>query len=175
MTIREALKRVKIIEKQIIQNSQDIQKYSSKVNIEISPFGDNDTQASKVRSIIQSSEDLEKFYRVLKKRISYTNLLTFITVKGQRYSLEDVLILKRKTIDLLKSIYNSLNRVQGEYGLRSFSADKNAMVELMYNECDKYKALKDIQELYDEIDIQQDIVLSTTELLQLPSELETGI
>ncbi len=172
ITMLEALKKIRVIEKEIGQNADSVRRYSSKVSIEVSPFGDNKTQKDKIRSLIQSTKDLEIEYRTLKKRITYTNLFVSRIIDGVSYTLDDLLIMKRKTTDMIVKVINSLSRLQGENSLRSFSSDKNAVVELMYLEQDKLSELKYYQDLINYIDSVLDVTLATQSLLELPKECE---
>jgi len=170
----EGMKELRIIEKKMSANSAAIQRYASMVSTEKSFFETEEKQKKEIRFLIQSNQDLMERYLDLKKRIEYTNLFTTIEMNGKKYSISDLLVIKRKMAQTMLNTFNSLNDHEGNSRLRSYGTGSTAgdrpHVVRYYREEDKIAGLKVWQDLYDNITSRLEVVNATTTLLSLPSK-----
>ncbi len=172
MKIVEALKRLKVIEKRISRNSQDISKYSSGVNTERPLFETEAKQRAELKSLIQSNLDLLQESMKLKKNIEHTNLSIKVDIEGKEYFLSDLLMLKRKMIKPITATYESMNDNAGEGRLRTAVAFKDQggsapHVVRYYDEKEKNEGRRKWMDLGDQIDSRLEVINATTDLVEL--------
>ncbi len=167
ITITEALKKLKLIEKRMKSNIIKITQYSSILSTERPSFENENVQSEEIKQLIQANIDLDKEYRIIKKNIDYTNLTTQITFNGTDYSITDLLILKSKTGDHIKSTYNALNTSSADYKMRNQPSNSEAKVIQLYDEHQKNKKLRQIEDLLELIDGKLETINSTTVLSSL--------
>jgi hypothetical protein len=176
MMLIEALKTLRVLEKRIADNSAKIQLYASSVTTERPVFGSDDEQKREVQSLCQANEDLVENYIKLSERIERTNLGTSIVIAGRVMSLQKALLLKRKLGKLLRSTYTALNDSQGRAKLNQASGGRQlvsvqtgpsnaAQLELYYDEAQKNKRVRDIDDMLADIDAKLEVINATTELL----------
>ena len=168
MKLSEAMKRLRVIEKRMVDNSQQITKYASLLSNEKPAFESEDKQKGEVAKLIQANTDLMKEYLDLKTRIEKTNLDTKVEIGGTKYSLSELLVIKRKLADSMIVTYRALNDNTAESKMRMGMAGKSetsVTVIKMYAEKDKNDNLLKWQDLRDNIDSRIDVVNATTELI----------
>lgn len=170
----EAMKKLRIIEKKMDNNAASIQRYASMVSTEKPYFDNEDKQKSEIKSLIQSNQDLMEEYLILKKRIEYSNLFTMVEMGGRKYSISELLVIKRRLAQKMLHTYNSLNTREGDSrlgGFRSPSAPTGQTPHVVryYREEDKNKGLQMWQDLYDNIESRLEVINATTPLMSLPS------
>lgn len=174
MMVIEAMKKLRIIEKKMQNNSASIQRYASMVSTEKPYFDNEDKQKSEIKSLIQSNQDLMEEYLTLKKRIEYSNLFTVVEMGGKEYPISDLLVIKRRLASKMLHTYNSLNTREGDSrvgGFRSPSTPtgQTPHVVRFYREEDKNKGLQKWQDLHDNIESRLEVINATTPLMSLPS------
>ena len=180
MKIVEALKGLRVIEKKIKKNTEQIGEYSSILSNEKSLFGDEKGQEKKVRELIQSNQDLLTYYLKVKRAIEKTNLVATVEVGGVKYTLSDALTIKRKMARHMLDTYNALSTRTGDakLGMRrmSVSGDPNQIISVlrMYQETDKLDGLTKWQDLYDNLESRLEVINATTDLVEDPG-VEAGI
>lgn len=172
MTITEGLKKLRLIEKRILKNCTEIDKYSSILSVEKPIFDTEAKQREEVTKLIQANIDLELEYCRIKARIDYTNLVTYVQIDDDNRTIHDWLILLRKTGSLLIRTYNSLStqearRNQSRYGS---SNDKTPTVIRLYDENEKRSGQRKWEDLTSgkTIEGRLEVVNATTELLMPP-------
>ncbi|MFW9871541.1 MAG: hypothetical protein ACFFG0_00355 [Candidatus Thorarchaeota archaeon] len=169
LMIIEGMKKLRIIEKKMSNNAQAIQRYASMISTEKPLFETEDKQKKEIKSLIQSNRDLLDEYLDLKKRIEFSNLSTIVEMGGKKYSISDLLVIKRKLAKIMLETFSSLNTHEGESRKRSFQySDQSPQVVRFYKEEDKIDGLKKWQDLYDNIESRLEVINATTPLSSLP-------
>ena len=171
----EAMKQLRIIEKKMVNNSGSIQRYASMVSTERTLFETESKQKAELKALIQSNQDLMVRYLKFKKQIEYTNLFTSVEIGGIKYTISDLLVIKRKMAQSMLNTFNSLNDKEGNSRLRTFGSSANLSgdrphVIRFYKEEDKIAGLKVWQDLYDNITSRLEVVNATTPLMSLPQQ-----
>ena len=105
----EGMKRLRVIEKRMAANSGDITRYSSMISTERPQFDTEEKQRKKVKSLAQANTDLMDEYLKLKKCIEFTNLMTQVEIKGTKYRISDLLVIKRKLAKMMQHTYLAMN------------------------------------------------------------------
>ncbi len=168
MKIVEGIKKLKLIEKKIDDNTRKIEMYSSMVSTERPFFEDEKTQKKEVEALIQSNNDLVLEYLKLKRRIEQTNLTVTAEFDGIKYTLSDLLVMKRRLGNKLIETYSALNTRHADGRIRQAPAEmdgKKAQVVRMYDENKKNENLQRLMELVSNIDARLEVVNATTDLL----------
>jgi hypothetical protein len=170
MKLIEALKRLRIIEKRVKSQNADITRYASMINTERPLFETEDRQKKEVKSLVQSNMDLIKEYMSLKRKIELTNLGTFREMNSEKYSIADLLVIQRKSYEMGRSTFKSLNDSSSQSRLGNIrhmaSEGKTPVVNRLYNEEDRIKGLKYWQDLYDSIGAILEIMNATVDLIK---------
>jgi len=174
MKIVEGLKGLRVLQKRIEDNAAEITKYSSVLSTEKPAFGTEDEQRKQVKQRIQANEDLAIEYLKLKARIEYTNLVTMIELSGKKYSLNDLLVIKRTLGKLMQNTYTALtqNTAQLRLSRVGVSAIDGKPIEalMMYNEVDKINGIRKWQELSDKIDSRLEVLNASLDLIEFTPE-----
>lgn len=169
MKLIEAMKELKVIIKRIGKNTLQINEYAALPDTERLHFGTKDAQAKEIKSLIQANADLVDTYLKLKQRIEYTNLKTMVEINGIKYSISEMLVLKRSLAKLMVATFNALNDNQAR--TRSVShlgrSEKAPIVEKFYNESEKTQGQRSWDDLYHAIDSRLEVINATTELIEL--------
>jgi len=167
MKIVEGLKKVKVLEKRIASNAQDITKYASVLSTEKPAFGTEAEQMSEVKKLIQSSEDLATEYLKLKTQIEKTNLAVSATINGKTHTLAEFLIIKRKLARTMQGVYQALNTTAAENRTHTarFSPDQKVDIVRLYDESERNTKLREWQELYEEVDSRLEVINATEDLI----------
>lgn len=166
MKLIEAMKRLKVVEKRIACNAEDVQKYASILSNEKPAFDTEDAQKKEIKSLIQSSNDLVGEYLDLKKKIEKTNIGVEVEINGKKYTISDLLVIKRKLARLVLMNYEALNTNAAENKLRHRMTDADIKPVQMYDEKFKNEKLREWQDLYDNIDSRLEVVNATTDLIE---------
>lgn len=165
MTIIEGLKRLKVIEKRMAKNAEDITRYASMVSTEKECF---ENQKKEVGSLVQANGDLGKEYLRLKLQIEKTNFSVTAEIGGETYTITELLTIRRKMAARNMATYKALNDSAGTDRLASTPAvqsGKPAYVVRFYDEKEKNQALLKWQELYDNIDARLEVLNAVTQLV----------
>jgi hypothetical protein len=173
MTIVEGLKKLKRIERRMVRNNEEIQKYSSVLSTEKPIFDTEAKQREEVQKLIQSNHDLELEYCRIKARIDYTNLVIYVTIGGENRTIHSWLTLLRRTGGHLTNTYKSLSTKeaasrQGRY--RDQSTGLQPQVIRLYDENLKRNGLRKWEDLISgkEIEGRLEVINATTELQIIP-------
>jgi len=172
MTITEGLKKLRLLEKRMIKNCEEIERYSSLLSNEKPIFDTEAKQREEVRKLIQSNTDLEREYCSIKSRIDYTNLVTYVQIDDENRTIHSWLTVLRKTGSLLIKTYRSLSvqeasRSQMRYQNKDTAAP---MVIRLYDENDKRAGERKWEDLTSgkTIEGRLEVINATTELLMPP-------
>jgi len=174
MMLIEAMKRLRVIQKRMLHNIDNVNKYAAIISTERPLFNSEDEQKKEVKEIIQSNLDLMKEYLELKKKIERTNLQTIVEIGGQKYSISDLLILKRNLIKLVVNTYDALNTKHAQTKLNAMALatrssgglGETPRIHHMFDEKEKNENLRKWQDLYDNIDSRLEVINATTTLLE---------
>ena len=172
MTIIEGLKRLRLLDKRMAKNCEEIQKYSSLLSNEKPIFDSESNQREEVRKLIQANSDLEREYCSIKSRIDYTNLMTYVQIDDENRTIHSWLTVLRKTGQLLIKTYQSLSTHQG-YKSQMQYRDKDSQIPSvirLYDENDKRAGQRKWEDLTTgkTIEGRLEVVNATTELLMPP-------
>ena len=170
MKIIEGMKKLRIIEKKMAKNMESISKYSSLLNTERPYFETEDRQKQEVKSLIQANQDLMEEYLKLKKDLEYTNLTTMLEFDGRKYSISELLVLKRKMARNMIDTFSSLNAKAANLKLSSArrgAEDKTPQAIRLYKEEEKNAGLSKWQDLYDNIDSRLEVLNATEDLKEI--------
>jgi len=175
MKLIEGMKRIKIIEKKMRHQSEDINKYATILSTDRPVFNSAEEQKKEIKSLLQSNEDLAKEYLSLKRRIELTNLKTQVTIGKETYTIADLLVYRRGLVDLIITSYSALNdklskdrlvQAQKQWGSSLGSDNKPIHVEYMYDESFRNENIRRLRDLKDEIEQRLEVINATTELLE---------
>ena len=168
MKLIEAMKRLRVIEKRMESNRVSITEYASKLSTEMPRFQTREAQANEVKSLVQSSNDLCSEYLRLKRAIERTNLETYVELQGERYTIADLLVVKRKMAALMVATYRALNDSAAQTRLRSAPKfdGETPKVEVLYDEKQKLENVRKWQDLADIIDSRLEVINATTDLVE---------
>ncbi len=168
MKIIEALKGLKVIEKRMAGNALEISNYASYVSTERLAFDNEKAQRDEVRGRIQANEDLVVEYLKIKRALERTNLSTTIELDGKKFTICDLLVLKRRLGAFIQATYRALNRSAAENRLRNAPAigDQRPQIVQLYDEAEKNSKLQKWQNLLDNIESRLEIINATTDLVE---------
>lgn len=171
MKIIEAMKELKVILKRINKNTEQIGEYAALPDNERLHFGTRDNQMKEIKKLIQANADLVQTYLHLKKRIELTNLKTVVDINGARYSISEMLVLKRVLAKMMTNTFNALNDNKARMRMSSHgsvrSSEKAPIVEKYYDESEKTAGQRAWDDLYHAIDSRLEVINATTELMDL--------
>ncbi len=109
MTITEGLKKLRLLDKRMVKNCEEIEKYSSLLSNEKPIFDTEQVQRDEVAKLIQANTDLEAEYCRIKAMVDYTNLVTVVIIEDEKRSIHSWLTVLRKTGQRLIQTYKSLS------------------------------------------------------------------
>ncbi|MEA3506247.1 MAG: hypothetical protein U9R36_01950, partial [Elusimicrobiota bacterium] len=95
MKLVEAMKKLRVIEKRMKGNNEEITRYSSMVSTERPLFESEAKQEQEVKNLVLANNDLMNEYLKIKKQIEKTNIVTEVYINDISYTLSDMLIIKR--------------------------------------------------------------------------------
>ena len=172
LTITEGLKRLRLLDKRMAKNCEEIEKYSSLLSNEKAIFDTEAKQREEVAKLIQSNTDLEAEYCHIKAMVDYTNLVTMVVIEDEERSIHSWLTVLRKTGSRLIQTYKSLstseaNRNQVRY------RDKETLtptVIRLYDENAKRAGQRKWEDLTagKTIEGRLEVVNATTQLSEVP-------
>jgi hypothetical protein len=176
MKLVEGLKELKLIEKKIAKNTEQINQYASKLSTEKPQFDTDKEQSAKVQSLIQANKDLTKFYVELNNMIAYTNLTTNIDFEGETYRVADLLIYVRKMHDSMVKTIEALNETSARFRLKQYAqggiqtgGGEKIYVEKFYKEEFKNTELQRLEKLdRSRVIARLETLNAVTELKSLP-------
>lgn len=159
----EALKELKIIEKKIKKNNEYITEYCSNPKNMVPALGTENAQREKVKSLIQANMDLTKRYLRLKANIDYTNL----NVKIGKYSLHELLDMKRKGTQFMITTYKSLNdsHARSLVPIHSMQDNKPTEIVHLYDKASRDEMLAKWLIFDEEMDGKIEVTNATTDLM----------
>ncbi len=171
MKIIEALKELKLVEKRIQGNQEQITKYASYVNTDAPLLETELKQRAEVESLIQANNDLIIRYMELKQKVELTNLRTKVTLGGKEWTISQLISLRRGLGKFYISTLQAVNPNTAMARMRQFSNGYDATnppkVILLWDEAKKNEQLKYWQqEVLDRIDPTLEIVNATTDLVE---------
>jgi len=173
MTITEGLKKLKLIEKRMAKNCEEIERYSSLLSNE-KPFFDTEAkQKAEVSQLIQSNQDLEKEYCRIKAMIDYTNLMVTVQIEDESRTIHSWLTVLRKTGRQLIKTYSSLSDREAssrQMRFRDKETNMTPTVIRLYDENDKRNGQRKWEDLTSgkTIEGRLEVVNATTNLMDLP-------
>lgn len=170
MTITEALKKLRRIEKRILKNCVEIDKYSSLLSNEKPIFDTEAKQREEVEKLIQANGDLELEYCHIKARVDYTNLITYVQIGDDNRTIHNWLLVQRKTGALLSKTFGSLTTSEAKRNQhRYIGKDNTPTVIRLYDENSKRTGQRKWEDLTDgQIEGRLEVINATTELATLP-------
>jgi hypothetical protein len=168
--IIEGLKRLKVLEKRIAGVGPEVTKYAAIFSNQKPAFETEAEQTKQIMGLLQSAEDLQVEYLNLKRDIDYTNTVVIVEIGGKHFSLNELLTIKRKTAQLMMSVYKALN-VDGliRSGLRGTAgAGESIKVVQLYDEKMKNEKLAAWQDLYDNVESKMEVYNAVLDLVPAP-------
>ena len=172
LTITEGLKRLKLLQKRMVRNCEDIERYSSLLSNEKPAFDTEGKQRAEVASLIQANIDLEKEYCKLKAMIDYTNLVTIVQIDDEIRTVHSWLTLLRATGKNLINTYRSLSTKEAHTRLVRFASNKenSPTITQLYDENEKRTGLRKWEDLTSGkiIEGRLEVINATTKLLDPP-------
>lgn len=157
LTILQALKRIKHLDRKIEKNKSRIQKWCSYLDPAQSP-PQYDTN-----KLIQSVNDMLNERAMLRHALHTTNALYKVKYKGKEVTIDELLILSTITIPAKIAIFKLQRRVEIPYQMRQQEAEKQKVV-MQYDPNKRDQAidsfeneLAEIDALLDEINISTDV------------------
>ncbi len=170
MMLIEAMKRLRVIEKRMGANMEQIRKYAALVSTERPFFPTEEEQKQEVRGLIQANGDLLEEYLKLKLAIEHTNLTVCIEIEGEKRTISEFLVIKRKLAKLMEETFYALNTVEAEKRRRDQrSQDREPVITRLYDERFRNEGIRKWSDLYNAIDSRLEVVNATTELRRLPA------
>jgi len=172
LTIVEGLKRLKLLEKRMTRNSEEIRRYSSLLSNEKPFFDTEEKQKREVKSLIQSNIDLETEYCKLKAMIDYTNLATKVVIEDEERTIHGWLTVLRKTGNFLAETYKSMNTHEASMRQQRFRTQEGTTPTIvrLYDENDKRNGQRKWEDLTKGkiIEGRLEVINATTTLVEPP-------
>ncbi len=167
MKLIEAMKELKLVEKRMEKNREQITQYSSGLSNEKEIFGSEQKQIDEVKSLLQANVDLFNRYLYLKRSIERTNLETKVEFSVGTYSISELLAIKRRLQHSVINTFKALNTQSAEARMRTIKIPDNVEVKVVryYREEEKNLLLKSWMEFFENIDGRLEVVNATTDLI----------
>jgi hypothetical protein len=168
MKLIEAMKELKLVEKRMEKNIEQITQYSSGLSNEKEIFGSEQKQVDEVKSLLQANLDLFNRYLYLKRSIERTNLETKVEFSVGTYSISELLAIKRRLQHGVINTFKALNTQSAEARMRTIKIPDNVEVKVVryYREEEKNLLLKSWMEFFENIDGRLEVVNATTDLIE---------
>jgi hypothetical protein len=168
MKLIEAMKELKLVEKRMEKNIEQITQYSSGLSNEKEIFGSEQKQIDEVKSLLQANVDLFNRYLYLKRSIERTNLETKVEFSVGTYSISELLVIKRRLQHGVINTFKALNTQSAEARMRTIKIPDNVEVKVVryYREEEKNLLLKSWMEFFENIDGRLEVVNATTDLIE---------
>jgi len=155
MTILEALKKIKHLDRKIEKTHKRISRWCSYVDTDNPLYDSGD-----VKRMLQSVEDLIRERNRLRHLIHKTNIATVVTFQHKEFTLDELLILRTLTLPAKLASVTLLRRRE-----KGFNDPKEAKVVLQYDPRERDKNIESIENTIDELDAFLDSVNITTNLV----------
>lgn len=177
MKITEGLGELRLLKKRIISNARQIEEYSSHGSNEVPRVRSrsSDDQIKVIRELEQSSKDLVERYNQIHTNITFTNLVTVVDMDTKalgsghnKFSINDLLNLRRSLCKLMISVYESMNDNTYERRARSFR-EPGETITRYYDIEHKEQMLREWEDLYERINNRLQVVNATTDILIVPN------
>lgn len=175
MKLIEALKAQKKTNDKIERNLKLLEKYSSKLSTQKPYFDSDEEQRNEVQKLIEANISFVNHFLWLKRCIEYTNVKVVVEILGQKYTIADLLNLKRSAITMILKTYEALNDSNSLDSLRFEKKDRESTIDRFYDEKKKNESIKYYRELLDSIDSKLEIVNATTDLIDINEANEKNI
>lgn len=174
MTITEGLKKLKLLEKRMMKNCEEISRYSSLLANEKPLFDTEQKQREEVQKLIQSNKDLEKEYCRIKAMVDYTNLMVVVKIDDETRSIHSWLTVLRKTGRALINTYASLTENEASSRQMRFRDKETGMpptVIRLFDENEKRNGQRKWEDLTSgkTIEGRLEVVNATTQLIEVPT------
>lgn len=178
MKLIEAMKELKLIQKRIDRNKEQIRQHAAYHTVAGPAFGNGDVekgdaeQRETVRKLLQSSFDLVQRSLDLKAAIDRTNLDTLLEHKGKTHSIHALIILRRQLGQQIVQVIasqtpepaiNQLNNVLRQ----GIDATNPPRLIQCFDEAKRNEDMKFWQEFVEEIDARLEVVNATTDVIGL--------
>ena len=175
MMIIEALKELRLIQKRLTVNRENITKYAGLLSNEKPLFESENIQRKELMSLIQSCEDLITRAQYLKECIEYTNLITEINVCGKTTTISKALNFKRVYGKEQENVYKSLTTSQicdrmNILNRNITTPEQRVSILPMYDEKFKTTKLEENMIYLNEVESVLEITNAVTELKSLTGE-----
>ncbi len=163
MTLIEGMKEMKLILKKMQRNSERIGELSSLLSNERPKMESEDEQKKTVASLAQANKDLLRDYLVLHARVTRTNLETVVKIGGSEYTIDSLLLIRRKLADAMVLTYKAMSDKSATARLRNQS-DQVTVVQ-MFDEKTKAAEIDFWLDFKEQIDPRLESVNAITVLL----------
>lgn len=175
MTLIQGMKKLKIIQKKITDNTARIREYAALPSTMKPHFGTADEQRKQVNGLMQANIDLIKDYIDLKKRVDQTNLETRVTIGSQEFTIAALLVLRRGMGKMMIDTWLALDDKLVERTVATMrNKDNPVYTERYYDEQVKHAGLQKAQTLMDEIELRLETINATTALVEHPASAHTA-
>jgi len=169
MKIIEAMKKLKVILKRLQDNTQQIAAYSSILSTEKPAFGSEEEQRRKVKALVQANNDLLGEYLTLKQQIEATNLKITVEIGGKKWTISELLVIKRVLAQYMVNTYNAMTTASAEQRMKAGfgkTAEGSSPLALrMFEEKDRLDGISKWQDIYSNIDSRLEVVNAMTDLV----------
>jgi len=155
MTILEALKKIKHLDRKIVKTSERISKWCSYIDTDGALYNAED-----VRKMIQSVNDLIAERNFIRSRIHTTNILTPVTFRDRTMTIDELIILATLTIPASIDVQKLLRRKE-----KLYQHPKEAKVILQYDPTERDKEIDQLEDMLDEANALLDKINITTNLV----------
>lgn len=155
MTILQALKKIKHLDRKIEKNMKRIQRWCSYFDDE-QPLYDG----GGIKRLIQSSNDMIDESTNLRHQIHATNTATKMEFDNKEMTLDELIALKTSTIPKRLQVLSVLRRKEKQY-----HHDKDVKVVLQYDPSARDKVVDALENMSDEVDALLDHMNISTELV----------
>jgi hypothetical protein len=106
----------------------------------------------------------------LRRCINHTNANVVVEINSKKYTIIDLINLKKAGIEMMLDTYKSLNDDDANRRMNSMGrvTDTKAItIDRFYDEHVKNEAIADWRDLYDSIDSKLEIINATTDLIEI--------
>jgi hypothetical protein len=156
MTILQALKKIKHLDRKIEKNNKRIARWCSYMDDE-DPMYDADG----VKKLRQSVEDTIRERNRLRHSIHKTNILTKVEWQHKEFTIDELLILRTLTLPAMLHSVTQMRRKE-----KSYNHDKDVKAVMQYDPAERDKTIDSIEDTMDGLDAFLDSVNITTELVE---------
>jgi hypothetical protein len=153
MTILEVLKKVKHIDRKIEKNKDRVARWCSYFNVEVGqlnqkPLPDPPYNTEK---LIQALNDLIKLRAELQHALHEANITNTVEYKGKKMSIDELIVLKTKTLPMMLGCLRLLRRKEKTYQNTSHMPEEERKQVYVVNQFNPTTRDKNIDEIEDEI------------------------